>query len=69
MLQQNVLPFWKELFVIFKMAPNENTHYITRVTGAYIRPFLYTEVFIPPVYEVYRGYIAFAFSVIMSVCL
>ena len=26
-------------------------------------------VFIPPVYEVYRGYIVFAFSVRMFVCL
>ena len=26
-------------------------------------------LFIPPVYEVYRGYIVFAFSVIMFVCL
>ena len=26
-------------------------------------------IFIPPVYEVYRGYIVFAFSVIMFVCL
>ena len=26
-------------------------------------------IFIPPVYEVYRGYIVFAFSVTMFVCL
>ena len=26
-------------------------------------------IFIPPVYKVYRGYIVFAFSVIMFVCL
>ena len=25
-LQQNVLPFWKELFVAFKMAPNIKKH-------------------------------------------
>ena len=26
MLQQNVIPFWKELFVAFKMAPNIKQH-------------------------------------------
>ena len=26
MLRQNVIPFWKELFVAFKMAPNIKTH-------------------------------------------
>ena len=26
MLWQNVLPFWKELFVVFKMAPNIKKH-------------------------------------------
>ena len=36
MLLQNGTPFWKELFVAFKMAPNINTHYISRVTNAYI---------------------------------
>ena len=25
-LRQNVIPFWKELFVAFKMAPNIKTH-------------------------------------------
>ena len=38
MLRQNVIPFRKELFVAFKMAPNiKNTHYISRVTDAYIK--------------------------------
>ena len=26
MLRQNVIPFWKELFVVFKMAPNIKKH-------------------------------------------
>ena len=26
MLRQNAIPFWKELFVAFKMAPNIKTH-------------------------------------------
>ena len=26
MLRQNVIPFWKELFVAFKMAPNIKKH-------------------------------------------
>ena len=26
MLRQNVIPFWKELFVAFKMAPNLKKH-------------------------------------------
>ena len=26
MLRQNAIPFWKELFVVFKMAPNIKTH-------------------------------------------
>ena len=46
MLGQNVLPFLEELFVIFNMAPNKNAYYISRVTDTYIRPFLYTEVFL-----------------------
>ena len=38
MLRQNVIPFWKEIFVAFKMALNiKNTHYMSRVTGAYIK--------------------------------
>ena len=38
MLRQNVIPFWKELFVAFKMAPSiKNTHYFTRVTDVYIK--------------------------------
>ena len=38
MLRQNVIPFWKELFVAFKMAPNiKNTHYISRVINPYIK--------------------------------
>ena len=30
--------------------------------------FLFFSFFIPPVYEVYRGYIVFAFSVCVCVC-
>ena len=26
MLRLNAIPFWKELFVVFKMAPNIKTH-------------------------------------------
>ena len=39
MLRQNVIPFWKELFVAFKMAPDiiKNSHYIARVTDPYIK--------------------------------
>ena len=38
MLRQNVIPFWKELFVAFKKTPNiKNIHYISRVTDAYIK--------------------------------
>ena len=38
MLRQNVIPFCKELFVAFKVAPNkEKTHYISRVTNAYMK--------------------------------
>ena len=38
MLQQNVIPFWKELFVAFKMAPTlKNAHYISRITDLYIK--------------------------------
>ena len=39
MLRQNVIPFWKELFVAFKMAPEikRNPHYIARVTDPYIK--------------------------------
>ena len=38
MLRQNVIPFWKELFVAFKMAQTQgNTHYISRVTNPYIK--------------------------------
>ena len=38
MLRQNAIPFWKERFVAFKMAPNiRNTHYISRVTDRYIK--------------------------------
>ena len=37
MLQQSVIPFRKELFVAFKMAPNiKKTLYISRVTDPYI---------------------------------
>ena len=44
MLRQNDIPFWKELFVAFKMAPTyRNTHFIPRVTDPYIEaiPLLY----------------------------
>ena len=38
MLRQNIIPFWKELFVAFKLAPTiKNTHYISRVTDPYIK--------------------------------
>ena len=38
MLQQIGIPFWKELFVAFKMAPNiNNNHFISRVTDPYIK--------------------------------
>ena len=38
MLRQNAIPFWKELFVAFKMASNiKNTHYFPRVTDPYIK--------------------------------
>ena len=38
MLRQNVIPFWKELFVAFKMALNiKKNPYISRVTDAYIK--------------------------------
>ena len=48
MLRQNGIPFWKELFVAFKMVPKIKKHtlYFCRVTYPYIRPFLYTEVFL-----------------------
>ena len=40
-LRQNVIPFCKELFVAFKMAPNVKKHplylNISRVTDAYIK--------------------------------
>ena len=38
MLRQNVIPFWKELFVAFKVAPNikKNSLY-SRVTYSYIK--------------------------------
>ena len=37
MLQQNVILFWKELFVAFEMAPNiKNLHNSSRVTAPYI---------------------------------
>ena len=35
----------------------------------YYTPPNFDPIIIPPVYEVYRGYIVFAFSVIMFVCL
>ena len=34
-LQQKGIPFYKELFVAFKIAPTINTHYISGVTDAY----------------------------------
>ena len=38
MLRQNIIPFWKELFVAFKMAPNIKKHSLYfRVTDAYIK--------------------------------
>ena len=38
MLRQNVVPFWKELFVAFKMAPNIKKHSLfSRVTDPYIK--------------------------------
>ena len=37
MLRQNVTPFWKGLFVDFKIAPDIKKHYISRVTDAYIK--------------------------------
>ena len=38
LLGQNVIPFWKELFLAFQMAPNKrNTHYFSRVTDPYIK--------------------------------
>ena len=38
MQRQNAIIFWKELFVAFKMASNiKITHYISRVTDAYIK--------------------------------
>ena len=37
------------------------------ISSEAVRPILF--IFIPPVYEVYRGYIVFAFSVTMFVCL
>ena len=36
-LLQIVIPFYKELFVVVKTAPNINTHCIFRVTDAYIK--------------------------------
>ena len=48
----------------------KNYDYCTTVTGII---FFWThrprQFIIPPVYEVYRGYIVFAFSVTMFVCL
>ena len=38
-------------------------------TDHYINVFVYKNVWLYPRYEVYRGYIVFAFSVIMFVCL
>ena len=46
----------------FKLLKNIN---VVRIKEAFIIKF----VIIPPVYEVYRGYIVFAFSVTMFVCL
>ena len=38
MLRQNGIPFWKELFVAYTMAPNiKRTHYMSQVTDAYIK--------------------------------
>ena len=38
MLRQNVIPFWKELFVAFKMTPNIKKHSLFfRVTDPYIK--------------------------------
>ena len=37
MLRLNGIPFWKELFVAFKMAPNIKKHYISRVTDQNIK--------------------------------
>ena len=38
MLRQNAIPFWKELFIAFKLTPNiRNTHYIYQVTDPYIK--------------------------------
>ena len=37
MLGQNAIPFWKELFVAFKMASIINTHNNSRVTDPHIK--------------------------------
>ena len=48
MLRQNVIPFRKEQFVTFKMAPNikKLTLYISELKTLIKKPFLYTEVFL-----------------------
>ena len=48
MLRQNVIPFWKELFVAFKMAPNikETLTMFLELQRLILRTFLYTEGFL-----------------------
>ena len=45
MLQQNAIPFWKELFVTFKMTPNiKNNHYISRVSAFTNNPLSFNDL-------------------------
>ena len=64
------------LFIHFSFSPREHSvidfsAYILARLFIFYSPIdlMYLFIFIPPVYKVYRGYIVFAFSVTMFVCL
>ena len=59
-------PSWHDWKNVDRCKESNQTNKTIYVPENLVRIF---KIFIPPVYEVYRGYIVFAFSVIMFVCL